>query len=309
MKKLALVLAAVMIALMAFTACSADSSTASESASANESASAEATEEASTSAEATEEASTEASSDAADDTVIRVGASPTPHAEILAEVADALAAEGYTLEVVEFTDYILPNVSLADGELDANYFQHITYLNDYNDNNGTDLVSAAGIHYEPFAIYSENISSLDELQDGDSIAVPNDPTNEARALLLLQEQGLITLKDGAGLQATALDIEENPKNLQLVEIEAAQLPRSLPDVAAAVINGNYALDAGLSALNDSLAVESSDSDTAQAYTNVIAVVSGNENSEKVQALVNALKSDDVKAFMETTYNGNVVAVF
>lgn len=302
MKKFALVLAVFMTAAMAFTACSGDSSTATSSASADESASAEAAEESSTSEES-------AASSAAGDTVIRVGASPTPHAEILAEIKDALAAEGYTLEVVEFTDYILPNVSLADGELDANYFQHITYLNDYNENNGTDLVSAAGIHYEPFAIYSENIISLDDLKDGDSIAVPNDPTNEARALLLLQEQGLITLKDGAGLQATALDIEENPKNLQLVEIEAAQLPRSLPDVAAAVINGNYALDAGLSALNDSLAVESSDSDTAQAYTNVIAVVNGTENSEKIQALVKALETDDVKAFMENTYNGNVVAVF
>lgn len=296
MKKLALLLAVVMIAAMAFTACSSDSSTASESTAAEESGAATA-------------ADASADTAASDDTTIRVGASPTPHAEILAEVADALAAEGYTLEVVEFTDYILPNVSLADGELDANYFQHITYLNDYNENNGTDLVSAAGIHYEPFAIYSENLTSLDQLKDGDSIAVPNDPTNEARALLLLQELGLITLKDGVGLEATSVDIEENPKNLQLVEIEAAQLPRSLPDVAAAVINGNYALDAGLSALTDSLAVESSDSDTAQAYTNVIAVANGNENSEKVQALVKALQSDNIKAFMEETYNGNVVAVF
>ena len=306
MKKIALVLAVLLLTAMAVTACSStEPSESSASASAAESA-AEATE---SMADGSAAAESSESAPAEDDTVIRVGATPTPHGEILAQIADALEQEGYTLEVVEFTDYIQPNVALTGGDLDANYFQHITYMNDYNENNGTDMVSAAGIHYEPFAIYSANLSSLDELEDGAQIAVPNDPTNEARALLLLQEQGLITLADDAGLTATKIDITENPKNLELVEIEAAQLPRSLPDVAAAVINGNYALEAGLSAQTDAIATENSTSDAAQAYTNVIAVVSGNEDSPKIQALLKALETDDVKAFIEENYKGNVVAVF
>ncbi|MBD5560185.1 MAG: ABC transporter substrate-binding protein [Clostridia bacterium] len=305
MKKLATLLAVLLIAAFALTACSS----AEEAASTAPEASAEA--ETSAEADATDAAAeaSQGSSTSADDNVIRVGASPTPHGEILAEIKDALEQDGYTLEVVEFTDYIQPNVALTGGDLDANYFQHITYMNNYNDENGTDMVSAAGIHYEPFAIYSENITSLDELEDGAQIAVPNDPTNEARALLLLQEQGLITLSEDAGLDATKLDIAENPKNIELVEIEAAQLPRSLPDVAAAVINGNYALEAGLSAQSDAIATENSTSDAAQAYTNVIAVVSGNEDSPKIQALLKALETDDVKAFIDENYKGNVVAVF
>lgn len=294
MKKIAIVLAALLLFAVVAAACS---DTGTES-----SASAEAAEATVDTAEATAAAD-------GDDTTIKVGASPTPHAEILAQIEQALADKGYTLEVVEFTDYIQPNVALSSGDLDANYFQHITYLNDYNDQNGTDLVSAGGIHYEPFAIYGGKISDLADIKDGSEVAVPNDPTNEARALLLLQDQGLITLDPDAGLEATTLDIAENPHNLNIVEIEAAQLARSLPDVDIAVINGNYAIQAGLSPTDDALATESQDSDTAVAYTNVIAVRSGDETSDKAQALVEALQTEAVAQYMADTYGGAVVAVF
>lgn len=313
MRRIAWILVVVLAAAVLFTACSSD---AGSNASASTETSAEASAEASTEASAEEStetsaAASDASSAAADgDTTIKVGASPTPHAEILAQIQDALKEKGYDLEVVEFTDYIQPNVALSGGDLDANYFQHITYLNDYNEQNSTDLVSAADIHYEPFAIYAGKLTgTLDDLQDGAQVAVPNDPTNEARALLLLEAQGLITLDPNAGLGATKLDITENPKNLDIVEVEAAQLARSLPDVDVAVINGNYAMQAGLNPTTDGLAMESQDSDTAKAYTNVIAVASGHENDPKIQALVEALETDDVKKFMEDTYNGAVIAVF
>ena len=240
---------------------------------------------------------------------IVVGASPTPHAEILAAVKDALMEQGYDLQVKEFTDYIQPNMALDAGELDANYFQHITYLNDFNESNGTDLASAAGIHYEPFGIYPGKTKSLAELPDGAQVAVPNDPTNEARALLLLQEQGLIEVDPAAGLQATKKDITQNPKNLEIMEIEAAQLARSLPDVDVAVINGNYAIQAGMNVATDALATESKDSATAEAYTNVVAVRAGEEESDKIKALVAALETDAVKKFIDGAYGGAVVAVF
>ncbi len=244
----------------------------------------------------------------ADGNVIRVGASPSPHAEILNQVKDALAEKGYTLEVVEYNDYILPNTALENDELDANYFQHITYLNDFNEENGTHLVSAAGIHFEPFGLYAGKTTSLADLPDGATAAVPNDTTNEARALLLLEQEGLIKLKEGAGLTATKQDVAENPKNLDIQEVEAAQLPRVLQDVDIAAINGNYALEADLN-VSDALAVEGSESDAANAYVNVIAVKEGNELSEKTQALVEALTSDAVKSYIQQTYDGAVVPLF
>ena len=244
----------------------------------------------------------------AEDKTIRVGASPSTTAEILKVAQPLLEEQGYELEIVEYNDYIVPNTAVEEGDLDANYFQHITYLNDFNEKNGTHLVSVAGIHYEPFGIYAGTTSSLDALQEGATVAVPNDPTNEARALLLLEAQGLIKLKEGAGILATALDIEENPLNLQLEEMEAAQIPRVLPDVDIAVINGNYAIASGLK-VADALAVEADDSEAAEAYVNVIAVKEGNENLDKIQALVKAVQSDEVKQFINETYEGAVVALF
>ncbi len=236
---------------------------------------------------------------------IKVGASPTPHAEILEVVKEVLAEEGYTLKIVEFEDYVLPNTALADGELDANYFQHITYMNNFNEEHGISMVSAAAIHYEPIGIYAGKCSSLADLSDGAKVGVPNDATNEARALLLLQQAGLIKLKEGAGIDATKDDILENPHNYEIVEVKADLLTSTLQDVDIAVINGNYAIDAGLK-ISDALAVEAADGIAAEAYANVIAVMSGNENSEKIQALVNALKSQKVKEYIEETYKGAVV---
>lgn len=241
-----------------------------------------------------------------EDKVITVAASPTPHAEILAKAAEILAEQGWTLEVEEFDDYILPNEVVESGEIDCNYFQHIPYLESFNEEKGTHLVNAGGIHYEPFGIYPGTKSSLDELADGDVIAVPNDTTNEARALLLLQENGVITLKEGAGLTATVNDIEENPYNVEIQELEAAQVPRVVDEVAFAVMNGNYALEAGYVASRDSIAYEASDSEAAKTYVNVIAVKEGNENNEGIQALVSVLKSDEIKDFINENWEGAVI---
>lgn len=246
-------------------------------------------------------------SDPLDNNVIRVGASPTPHAQILEQVKDDLAARGYTLEIVEYNDYVQPNQALAAGDLDANYFQHITYLNDYNAQNGTDLVNADSIHFEPFGLYAGKTTSLDELEDGAIIAVPNDTTNEARALLLLQQEGLITLKQDAGLRATVMDIEDNPHNFEIKEVEAAQLPRLLPDVDIAAINGNFALGAGLSP-QDALASESETGKAAHAYANVVAVRDGDQDSDKIDALCDALKSQEVVDYINNTYHGAVVVL-
>ena len=239
---------------------------------------------------------------------IRVGASITPHAEILNVVKPILAEQGYDLEVVEYTDYVLPNTATESGELDANYFQHQPYLDDFNAQNGTHLVSVAAIHYEPFAIYAGKSDSLENIADGATIAVPNDGTNEARALLLLEAQGLIKLREDAGFTATKLDIEENPKNLDIVEMEAAQLPRVLPDVDFAVINGNYAIQGGLK-VADALASESVESESAQTYANVLVVKEGNDNNPAILALVDALKTEEVRKFIEDTYEGAVVPMF
>ena len=244
----------------------------------------------------------------ADDKVIKVGATPAPHAEILEIIKEALAAEGWTLEIVEFNDYVLPNKSLEEGELDANYFQHVLYLNQFNEEYGTHLVNAGGIHYEPFGIYAGKCSSLEDLPDGAKIGVPNDATNEARALLLLEQEGLIKLKEGVGLAATKDDIIENPHNYQIVETNAELLTATLKDVDIAVINGNYAIDAGLK-VSEALAIEAAGGTATEYYQNVIAVKEGNENSEKIQALLKALKSDAVKQYIEKTYNGAVVPLF
>lgn len=241
-------------------------------------------------------------------TTLKVGATPAPHAEILEVVKDILAEQGITLEIVQYNDYVQPNNAVEDGSLDANYFQHITYMNDFNDQNGTHLVSAAEVHYEPMSLYAGKVSSLDELPDGALIGVPNDATNEARALLVLQQEGLITLREGAGITATINDIVDNPKNLQFSEMEAAQLPLRLADLDMAVINGNYAIDAGLS-MDDALATESADGEAAQAYVNVLAVKEGRETDPAIQALAAALCSDEVKTYIEENYNGAVVAVF
>lgn len=239
---------------------------------------------------------------------IVVGASVTPHAEILEQVRELLKEKGFELEIVEFTDYVIPNTALEDGDLDANFFQHKPYMDNFNEENGTHLVSVAAVHYEPFGIYPGKTASIEELEDGAKIAIPNDGTNEARALLLLEAQGLIKLKEGAGMTATKIDIAENPKNLEILEIEAAQLTRSLSDVDLAVINGNYAIGAGLS-ITQALAVEASDGAAAEAYCNVLSVKEGSENNEAIQALLTALQSDEVKTFIEETYSGGVVPLF
>ena len=244
----------------------------------------------------------------ADEKTIKVGATPAPHAAILEVAKEILAKEGYTLEIVEFDDYVLPNTALSEGELDANYFQHITYMNNFNEEYGIKMVSAAGIHYEPFGIYAGKCASLAELPDGAKIGVPNDATNEARALLLLEQEGLIKLKDGVGLSATKDSIVENPHNFEIVETKAELLTATLADVDIAVINGNYAIDAGLK-VSEALAVEAADGAAAEAYVNVIAVMEGRENDAKIQALIKALKTAEVKAYIESTYEGAVVPLF
>lgn len=240
---------------------------------------------------------------------ITVGASPSPHAEILEVAKEALVEKGYDLEIVTFTDYVQPNMSLEDGSLDANYFQHEPYLLQFNEENSTHLVSAGAIHYEPMGIFPSKTKTIEELADGAVIAVPNDTTNEARALLLLEKAGLIKVDPEAGLTATKYDITENPKNLVIEEIEAAQLPTVLPDFDMAVINGNYAIPAKLSVAKDALVTEDKESEAAQTYGNIVAVKEGQEDSEKTKALIEALKSDAVKTYINDTYDGAVVPIF
>ncbi len=240
-------------------------------------------------------------------TVLKVGASPSPHAEILNFVKDQLAEQGIELEVVEFTDYVLPNKSLEAGEIDANYFQHQPYLEDFNAKEGASLVGAVKVHFEPFGIYPGKTASLDALQDGAEIAVPNDTTNEARALQLLEQQGLLKLKEGAGLEATVKDITENPRNLKITELPAEQLSRALSDVDFAIINGNYALSAGLA--GKALVTEGTDTQAREQFQNVLAVRSGDENRPEIKALITALTSDETKTFLEQTYPGVVIPVF
>lgn len=243
---------------------------------------------------------------AEEDKTITVAASATPHAEILEQAKPLLEEQGWDLEVTVFDDYVQPNLVVESGDFDANYFQHIPYLENFNEEQGTHLVNAGGIHYEPFGIYPGTKSTLDELEDGDTIAVPNDTTNEARALLLLEANGVIKLKEDAGLTATVKDIEENPHNVEIQELEAAQVPRVKDEVAFVVLNGNYALQAGFSVAKDAIAYETSDSEAAKTYVNVIAVKEGNENSDKINALVSVLKSDEIKNYITETYDGAVI---
>ena len=246
---------------------------------------------------------------AASDKTITIAASPTPHAEILAVAKEVLAKDGWTLDITEYADYVVPNNVVEDGEIDANYFQHVPYLNTFNAENGTHLVSVAMVHYEPFGIYTGTKNAIEELADGDKIAIPNDGSNRARALLLLEQEGIIALKEGVGMEATVLDIAANPKNLEIVEMEAAQIAGVRDSVALAVINGNYALQAGLNAGVDALAVEDAASISATTYANILVVKEGNENSEKTLALKKALLSEEVKNYINDTYSGAVVPIF
>ena len=271
------------------------------SASTSEAAPAEST--ASSAAESAAESTAETSELAG--TTLKVAASPTPHAEILNVAKEVLAEQGIDLQVVEFSDYVQPNLVTESGEVDANYFQHTPYLDSFNEENGTHLVSVGAVHYEPFGIYPGKSNDLAAIADGATIAVPNDTTNEARALQLLAAQGLITVRDGAGLTATINDITENPHNLKIQEIEAAQLPRTVQDVDFAVINGNYAMEAGFSVGKDALATEDASSEAAQTYANVLVVKEGNENDPAIQALYAALTKD----YINSTYDGAVVPIF
>lgn len=306
-KVLSVALAAVMTAGL-LTACGS----ASTGAAAQTEGAAESTSQAADQAAESQAASEESTSAPAAETeaeskgTVTVAATSVPHAEILEAAKPLMAAKGWELKVTEFTDYVQPNEVVESGDMDANYFQHITYMESYNEEKGTHLVDAGDIHYEPLGVYPGKQSDLLAITDGAEIAVPNDTTNEARALLLLQEQGLITLNDGAGITATVNDIKENPHNIKFVELAAEQIPRSLPDFDFAVINGNYALEAGLNASTDALATETSDSDAVKKYVNIIAVKEGSENNEGVKALVEVLKSDEIKQFINDTYQGSVV---
>ncbi len=241
--------------------------------------------------------------------VLKIGATPVPHAEILNFIIPKLKEKGIDLQVVEFTDYVQPNLALQNKELDANYFQHRPYLDDFNAKNNTQISPAVDVHFEPLGIYPGKTKTLDDLKEGDTIAVPNDTTNEARALLLLESAGLIKVKEGAGLEATVKDITENKLKLKISELEAAQISRSLPDVNLAVINGNYAIEAGLNAATDALKAEDKDSIAAQTFANFVAVRTGDENREDIKALSEAITSPEVKQFIEENYQGAVVPVF
>ena len=299
MKKTLSIVLALVLALAALTGCGSAAST-----------------PAATEAPAAADTAVDTASDAAEAPaeleVIKVGATATPHGEILESIKDALAAEGYELDIVIYDDYVLPNKALADGELDANYFQHRPYLNSYNEQNGTDLVSAAVIHYEPFGIYSNGVASLADLAEGATILIPADDSNGTRALLLLQQEGLIELPEGSSLDSslTTLDVVDD-HGYVITPVQADLIPSQLKNSdegTIAIINGNYALAAGYTS-DDALAYESTDSEATETYANVVAVRSGDENSAKIQALVKALQTDAVKQFINDTYKGSVVAYF
>lgn len=256
------------------------------------------------------EKTSQASQDNTTKTVtLKVGATPVPHKEILEFVKPMLEKKGINLEIVDFTDYVLPNKALASGEIDANYFQHVPYLDDFKKQNNLDLTYTVKVHFEPMGIYPGKVKALDKLPNGAQIAVPNDVTNEARALLLLEKAGLIKVKPGAGLNATKKDIVENPKKIDIKELEAAQIPRSLPDVDLAVINGNYAVEAGLKAGVDALLSEDAKSEAANTFANVVAIRKGDENRPEIKALDEVLQSPELKKFIEDKYKGAVVPVF
>lgn len=248
------------------------------------------------------------SGDTAETVTLKVAASPTPHAEILEQVKPILAEQGIDLVITEYGDYIVPNTAVDEGDEDANYFQHTPYLEQFNAENGTDLVSAGKIHYEPMGIYAGKTASLEELPDGATIAVPNDATNEARALQLLAAQGLIEIDPEAGLNATPNDITSNPKNLEFTELDAAMIPNTIEEFDLNVINSNYALQAGLNPAEDALASEDASSDAAQTYANIVAVKAGHENDPAIVALVDALHSEEIQEFINTTYAGSVLPI-
>ncbi len=302
MKKSIALLFATVLAIGSLTGCG---STADKAATEETKTEAVTTEAAATESAGTEE-TTAAAAPAEEKGTIKIAASATPHAEILEAAKDILAAEGWTLEVTVFDDYVQPNLVVESGDFDANYFQHVPYLDQFNEEQGTHLVDAGDIHYEPFGIYPGTETDLANISEGAVIAVPNDTTNEARALLLLQDNGIIKLKEGAGLTATINDIAENPKNIEIKELEAAQVARVKDEVAFVVLNGNYALEAGFSVGKDAVAYEKADSEAAKTYVNIIAVKEGNESNEGIVALVNALKSDEIKKFIEEKYDGAVV---
>ena len=255
--------------------------------------------------EAPAETPAETPAESTEPVVPNAAASATPHAEILEQVVDVLAEQGIDLQIHEYGDYIVPNTAVEEGEEDANYFQHIPYLESFNEKEGTHLVSVGGIHIEPMGVYAGKTASLEELPDGAEIAIPNDPTNEGRALLLLEAQGLIKLADSSNLEATPNDIVENPKNLTFKELEAAMIPNAVDEVDLSVINVNYALEAGFNPTEDALAIEDADSP----YVNIVAVKEGNENNPAILALVDALQSDAVRDFINETYGGAVVPAF
>jgi D-methionine transport system substrate-binding protein len=252
-------------------------------------------------------ASNKGTADSKNDKVIKIGVTPKPHEEIVNVAKPLLEKEGYTVEITEFNDYVQPNTAVAEGSLDANYFQHMPYLKEQNESKGFNLVSVGAIHLEPMGLYSKKIKSLDELKAGATIAIPNDPSNEARALRLLESKGIIKVAEGE--LVTPKDITENTKNLKFTELEAAAIPRSLDDVDAAVINGNYAIEAGFNPTKDALIIEDKDSEAAKPYANIIAVKEGNENEQKIKDLVKAMTSPEVKEFIEKQYNGSVIPVF
>jgi D-methionine transport system substrate-binding protein len=241
--------------------------------------------------------------------VLKVGASPVPHAAILKSIVPVLKAQGIDLKIIEFTDYVQPNLALQNKELDANYFQHLPYLSDFNAKNGTSLVLGVNVHFEPIGLYPGRTKSLAALKKGATVAVPNDTTNEARALLLLESAGIIKVDHSVGLKATAKDITDNPKGIKVKELEAAQVARALPDVDLAVINGNYAIDAGLNAAKDALKAEDKDSLAAKTYANLLALRKGDENRPEILALEKALTSETVRKFILDTYKGAVLPVF
>ena len=256
----------------------------------------------------TETADDADSGDTTETVTLKVAASPTPHAEILEQVKPILAEQGIDLVITEYGDYIVPNTAVDEGDEDANYFQHTPYLEQFNEENGTDLVSAGKIHYEPMGVYAGKTTSLEDLPDGATIAVPNDATNEARALQLLAAQGLIEIDPDAGLNATPNDITSNPKNLEFTELDASMIPNTIDEFDLNVINSNYALQAGLNPAEDALASEDADSDAAQTYANIIAVKAGHENDPAIVALVDALHSDEIQEFINTTYQGSVLPI-
>lgn len=252
-------------------------------------------------------AATSGSKDSKNDKVIKIGVTPKPHKEIVDIAKPLLEKEGYTVEITEFNDYVQPNTAVSEGSLDANFFQHMPYLKEQNESKGFKLVSVGAVHLEPMGLYSKKVKSLDELKNGATIAVPNDPSNEARALKLLAGKGLIKIKDGE--LVTPKDITENPKNLKFNELEAAAVPRAIDDVDAAVINGNYAIEAKFNPAKDAIIIEDKNSEAAKPYANIVVVKEGNENQEKIKALVKAMTSPEVKAFIEKEYNGSVIPVF